>query len=116
MILYIIIGSVSILAIAAIFFYKQKKEYTYENTYYSNGNIRHAFKKLNATDAEERVYYETGELNKLCHVSCGKRQGAFTVYYRNGKEYMKGKYSNNKYIGTIVIFDLNGNVKQKINY
>lgn len=92
------------------------KKYTYEDVFYSNGNVRHSFRQLNATDAEERVYYETGELNKICHVSYGKRQGEFVVYYRNGEIYMKGKYSNNNYTGSIVIFDQKGNVKQRINY
>lgn len=93
-----------------------QKTYTYTDVYYPNGNIRHAYTQLNATDAEEKVYYETGELNKTCYVSCGKRQGAFIVRYRNGKEYMKGSYCNDKYVGEVIIFDQNGNIKQKINF
>ena len=116
--IYIIGGVVVILIAVAILLksYSARKTYTYTNVYYPNGNIRRSFKQLNATDAEERVYYETGELNKTCYVSCGKRQGAFIVRYRNGKEYMKGKYCSGKYVGEVIILDQNGNIKQKLNY
>lgn len=115
--LYIIIAIIIITTIVVLFKfrYRQSKTYTYKDVYYPNGNVRYSFKQLNATDAEEKIYYETGELNKICHVSRGKRQGDFIVFYKNGKEFMKGKYLNGKYIGLITIFDLYGNIKQTVN-
>jgi len=67
-------------------------------------------------DGEERLYYPTGELNRIQHWKSGKLHGETIVFYKTGICYIKSMYFNGKLTGEYTIFKPNGMILKTINY
>lgn len=67
-------------------------------------------------DGEEKLYYPTGELNRIQHWKSGKLHGEMIVFYRNGNPYIKGHYFNGNLTGDYTIYKPNGMILKTIKH
>ena len=92
---------------------KTHKEY-YDEDKKQIKRIYYTHKKIKC--GEERIYYPTGELNKIQNWSNNVKNGKFTVFYKSGKDYITGYYLDGKYKGEYIVYDMNGAILNKIQY
>lgn len=67
-------------------------------------------------DGEERLYYPTGELNRIQHWKSGILHGEMIVFYKNGNCYIKSNYFNGRLNGDYIVFKPNGMILKTIKY
>lgn len=106
--IYVIIGIVILLITALCFFFFKKPHMitTYEGT--NVIKTKSVINKSGEKNGKEIVYDRRGKKNKVSHWKNGVRDGAFTVYWGNGRPYIKGTYRNGKLSGHYVVYDKTG--------
>lgn len=105
--IFIIIGSVLVVALlCAIVFRKTYKETHYEGTEIIK--TKSVVNKEGEKNGKEILYDRDGKKNKVSHWVNGVREGDFTVYWSNGKPYIKGTYRNGKLWGHYIVYDKTG--------
>ena len=98
---------------------KQGEKILYKETHYFPGEKKYVEGKYDEhqhRDGTWTSWYDNGQKNSECKYIDGKENGAYHVWHRNGKPYIKGKYKMGVKVGTFTFYDSLGNVTQETNY
>jgi antitoxin component YwqK of YwqJK toxin-antitoxin module len=87
-------------------------------TYYDAGQVRtHECQlKNDVMDGTYMAYYPNHQIKVIIHYRDGKKYGAFTAFYEDGKVMQKGFYRNDALDSIITSYHPNGQMKMEAHY
>jgi len=87
-----------------------KKEIEHKTMYehYESGDIWKEYSEYgdSVKDGEEKVYYPTGQINKICHWKDGRLHGEYVVFFKDGSKYLEGTYKNGRLSGDYIVHNI----------
>ena len=115
----IITSALLLCVIAGLLIWWSKNSIITHKEYYDEDKkqikrIYYTHKKMKC--GEERIFYPTGELNKVQNWQNDVKNGKFTVFYKSGRGYISGAYLDGKYSGDYIVYDMDGSILKQIQY
>ena len=121
---YFFICIIIVLLIIIIFLFIRNKRHKRTQVrekiveYYENTQtVKKTYECLDrCKDGEEKLYYPSGNLNRIRHWSNDVLNGEMVVFYNNGNVYIRGYYKNGNLSGEYTVFKENGDLLTKKRY